>query len=233
MPEGNGNSLVRRLQRAIEKIEGVSSAGIILDDVSGEIAEVHIVASPFRRPKRIVRDVESLLFAQFGIRIDYRRISLVQIGAEELTTPRIRLRFISAEPCPAAEGQVQVKLHCEGQHYEGLGSAEAHELEGRSVHAAADATLGAVQKAINRPVQLTAHEAQTLSADGQQVCLVVVYASTPRGEERLTGSCLVAGNVLEAAAKATLDAINRRLPVWATLPALESRKGTADDPAST
>jgi len=232
VPEEHSDSLVRRLQRAIEKIEGVTSAGVILD-ADGEIAEIHILASPFRRPKQIVRDTESLLFVQFGIRVDYRRISLVQVGSGEAATSRVRLRFISAVPCPEAEAQVQVTLRCGDERYEGTSSAGSCELSGQSARAAADATLSAVQKALGRAVQLTAHEAQTVAADGQQVCLVIVRALTPRGEEHLTGSCMVAKSVFEAAAKATLDAINRRLPVWATLPRSQAAEGAASDSSRT
>jgi hypothetical protein len=227
VPEENGEALVRRLQQAIQKIEGVTSAGVILDEKGG-IAEIHLVALPFRRPKQIVRDTESLLYAQFGIRVDYRRISLARVDAEEASTSRTRLRFISAAPQPGTEGVVQVVLRCEDDCYEGVSAVEPWGLAGQEAHAAADATLGAVQKAIGRAVQLTAHEAQTVSADGNQVCLVIVHAATPRGEEHLTGSCIVVQSVLEAAAKATLDAINRRLPVWVTLPEPRPAKGKTD-----
>lgn len=225
MPEERGDPLARRLQRAIEQIEGVTSAGVVLD-ANGEIAEIHILASPSRRPKQIVRDTESLLFVQFGIRVDYRRISLVQLGPEAMGPSPTRLRFISAVPCPESEAHVQVTLRCGDERYEGVAGSD--EL-GTGARAAADATLSAVQKALGRPVQLTAHEAQMVAADGQQVCLVVVRALTPHGEERLTGSCIVTKSVLEAAAKAALDAINRRLPIWATLPRDQTAEGTTGE----
>lgn len=228
MPEEYGDPLARRLQRAIEQIRGVSSAGVVLN-AAGEIAEIHILALPSRRPKQIVRDVESLLFVQFGIRVDYRRISLVQPGPGGMAASPTRLRFISAVSCPESESQVQVTLRCGEERYEGVG-ARSGEL-GASARAAAEATLSAVQKALGRPVQLTAHEAQMVSADGQQVCLVVVRALTPHGEEHLTGSCIVTQDVLEAAAKAALDAINRRLPIWAALPSSQTAEGASSEPA--
>jgi hypothetical protein len=45
--------------------------------------------------------------------------------------------------------------------------------------------------------------------------LAVIRAALEAGEKRLTGTCLGTGSIWEAASKATLDAINRRLPVWA------------------
>lgn len=230
MPGERLDPLARRLQRAIEKIEGVNSAGVVLN-AAGEIAEIHVLASPSRRPKQIVRDIESLLFVQFGVRVDYRRISLVQPGSD-VAASRKRLRFISAVPCDElGKTRVRVTLRCGDESYEESSVASPAGQGKPDTQAAAEATLRAVQRALGQAVQLTAHEAQLVSADGQQVCLVVVRALSPRGEERLTGTCLVADNVFEAAAKATLDAINRRLPVWATLPSPQTAKGTIDEPS--
>ena len=81
-----------RYQQAIDRIKGIVRSSVSLGS-DGQISEVHIIASPERPPKRIVRDVESLLVTRFGVRIDYRRVSLVQLDPEEGPESPLRLRF--------------------------------------------------------------------------------------------------------------------------------------------
>jgi hypothetical protein len=221
-------TLAYRLKQAIERIDGVTSASVVLDAYD-EVEEIHLVGPTSRRPKKIVRDAESLLCAQFGIKVDYRKISLVQIGPESNPSRRLRLRLIAARPHPKQAGRVQVILQNGEKRYEGNAAIGADVHSEANVNATAAATLDAVQKAIGSVVQLTARDAQAISTADRQVCLAIVSALTPQGEEQLTGTCLVGDSVFEAASKATLDAINRRLVVWATTYGMEPPKGSDSD----
>ena len=202
-------------QEAIERIRGVISSRVILDDL-GDISEVHIVATVARQPKHIVRDIESLLCARHGIRVDYRRISLVQLDADDIDDGDHRLRFLAASQSPGPIDTVEVSLQASNRRYVGLAPVETHLSHQPTVHAAASATLSAVQEAIGQRIALVVRGMEVVSSDRQQVCLALVEASTAQGEECLAGTCLVVGDLLEAASKATLDAINRRIPVWIT-----------------
>ncbi|OGO04414.1 MAG: hypothetical protein A2Y73_00045 [Chloroflexi bacterium RBG_13_56_8] len=205
----------QELEQAIERIRGVTSAKIILDQ-DGEIAEIHLMGSCSRPPKQIVRDTESLLHAHFGARVDYRRISLVQLDSDEDSDIRMRFRLVSAKPHPEKADQLQVILRGNGEPYEGTASLEQAETGGgdATICAASKATLSAIQKAIGPIVHLEVCEARSVPINNEVVSLVVLAASTPQGEQRLTGTCIINESVCEATAKATLDAINRRLPIW-------------------
>lgn len=229
--ERSSQALEERLQRAIERIAGVTCARVIFDhtDGNGDISEIHLVGGATRRPKQIVRDTESLLCARYGIRVDYRRISLVQLGPGDVVSVRKRLQFVSAvasrEDASHADADiVRVVLRVGEDSYEGTAPVESrarddHPSDEREApaKAAAKATLAAVRQVIGSIIPLRVQGVRIVSTDGHQVSLAVVSASTARGVERLTGTCLVTDNVLEAASKATLDAINRRISIWATL----------------
>lgn len=212
------------LERAIERIRGVTAARVILDRRS-DITEIHLVGSPSRQPKQIVRDTESLLYAHFGTPVDYRKISLVQLGSADKPDPRTRVRLISATAHPEAADELRVVLQGDGEHYEGTAPIESGVLsQGEcALRAGSDATLAAVQRFVGPIVHLSVQEARTIPTRDGKLCLVIILASTPHGQQRLTGTCVIIDNVWEAAAKATLDAINRRLPVWI---ARNSREGT-------
>ncbi len=210
----DSEALTHRLQRTIEQIKDITSARVILDD-EGAISEIHLVGSAGRKAKQIVRDIESLLYARFGIRIDYRKISLVQLDAPNVSSVPSRLVFVSASAYPQAGDCVRVVLQSDGQTYEGIASISTKAHQDAHASATAQATVGAVHQAIGEMARLTVQEAKNVSADDQRVSLVVIRALTSQGEEEfLTGTCLVRDQPLNAVAKATLDAINRGLPVW-------------------
>jgi len=212
------------LERAIERIRGVSAARVILGP-RNDIAEIHLVGSPSRQPKQIVRDTESLLYARFGTPVDYRKISLVQLGSADEPGLRTRIRLISAEAHPDDADELRVVLQGDGERYEGTALIESGALsQGESaLRAGSDATLAAVQGFVGPIVHLSVQEARTIPTRDGELCLVIILASTPHGQQRLTGTCAMTDNVWEATAKATLDAMNRRLPVWI---ARSSRGGT-------
>lgn len=205
------NVATQSLQRSLERIRGVLSAGVVRDH-EGNIAEIHMEASPSRHPKQIVRDTESLLYTRFGIDLDYRKISLVQLEEPDMAE---RLRLVSATMLPEKEG-VRVVLGSGDKLYRGMAELSASGTAGDEVitTAAARATLGAMQEIVGDIVPLQLDDAFLVPTDEESVCLVVVSASSSRGQEHLTGTAILRDNILEAASKATLDAINRRLTIW-------------------
>jgi hypothetical protein len=62
------------LELTLSQIRGVCAASVILDQ-NRDVSEIHIVASMERKPKQIVRDVETLLFVKHRVKVDYRKIS--------------------------------------------------------------------------------------------------------------------------------------------------------------
>jgi hypothetical protein len=217
VPTGPTKAWARRLQRALEQVKGVTAARIILDQAQ-QIEEIHLVGSAVRKPKQIVRDVESLLFAQYGIRMDYRKISVVQLDGAGVSPIPSRLRFVEAMPDPQALDTVRVLLQNDGRTFQGTAPAPTSDVSPVSVDAVAQATMGAVQQAIGDVAHLSFGSAQSVVSGDQSIVLVVVHAATAQGRECLTGTCVVRGNTLAAVAKATLDAVNRRLPIWFTQP---------------
>ena len=205
-----------RLESAIKRIQGVVSTKVILNG-QNDVLEVHLVAFSSRRPKQIVRDIESLLCARFGIRIDYRRISIAQLGAKVTSPVDTRLLFVSARPHPDQANCVQVVLKADKSRYEGTAPIHPQMDTESRVRAAVEATLFALAQFTGGIIPLKAEGAHITSANGNRVCLAVIAATTSQGEETLTGTCVIKDSFLEAASKASLDAINRRLPIWATI----------------
>jgi hypothetical protein len=70
------DSTLTQLERDLLRVPGVKSVRVVGDDSP---TEIHIVASSKRPPKQVVRDVQSLAAAGFGMPIDHRIVSVVQL----------------------------------------------------------------------------------------------------------------------------------------------------------
>src|SRR5919198_3109427 len=69
------------IEGVIARIPGVQAARVVIG-AGGRLTEVHVLATQERGAKQLVRDVQSSLLARFGIDVDYRIISIVQLHEE-------------------------------------------------------------------------------------------------------------------------------------------------------
>ena len=70
---------VRRAEALVSRLRGISSCRISTGP-GGDVTEVHVVSNGDKSPKLVARDVESLLKAEMGIDVDYRKIGVVSLG---------------------------------------------------------------------------------------------------------------------------------------------------------
>lgn len=202
------------LHAALLKIPDVESADIVGAPTP---TEIHIVSQGKRTPKQIVRDVQSLAAAAFKMQIDHRIVSVVKLEDDDRskparTAPRPRIERVAL----GNEGQnewVEVAVRWPNDSStQGSGSA-GRSREGRA-RGATTAVLECLDKA--------------LSADGATVEIdhiliqsiggadwVLVHAMYYQRSETLPllGSAMIHDDVATAAARALLDAVNRKLPV--------------------
>src|SRR5512141_3200240 len=68
---------VRRAENLLTSLEGVLSARVVTTPL-GEVSEVHVLAQSGLQPKQLVRNIESALLAQLGLKVDHRKISIAQ-----------------------------------------------------------------------------------------------------------------------------------------------------------
>ena len=80
------------VEREICRLPDVSIARLVAEP-SGRVSEVHVVAHPGKHPKQIARDVQSIALASFGLELDRRIISVVQLGGDVLDSQIARRRI--------------------------------------------------------------------------------------------------------------------------------------------
>ncbi|MGH8892823.1 MAG: hypothetical protein ACRDWY_05885 [Actinomycetes bacterium] len=218
--------LLPELEDALRHLPGVKAASVVTGP-DAVPTEVHVLATPGKAAKQVVRDVQSLALARYDIEIDHRIVSVVQLGeddvrsvvpdqgstgaaepeekAEPLVRPAIAALMVRSGH---GETQASVTLAVGDQLFEGT----AHGPAGQSHRArlVALATLDAVDELLGQPCEV---ESATIVATGvREVALSVLTVMVPRtGEQVLTGAAVVRGDEADAVARSVLAALNRQL----------------------
>lgn len=200
------------LQRALEQIKGVLSARAVLGD-DGQVQEVHILARRNRNAKQIVRDVESVCTAQFGLPVDHRHISVAQIDDEDSGDgPAVVRIYPQAVQVNNTGSGVEVKVELlsdEGGVY--VGVASGAQSAANRLRLVAMATLFAVEEYLGDICSFVLDDVVSFDISRFTGVLAGITLVTTQGEEGLVGSALVKRDLSEAVVKAVLNAINRRL----------------------
>ena len=212
--EYEGNDPVLLLEKELRKLSDIRAARVVAG-YDGEIAEVHVVASPKKPTKNLVRDIQSVAIATFGYDIDRRRISVVQIDDADVNEFifdkdfRPRILTITTEST-GLRSTVKVALEHNDQQALGfsdgsIASASRHRLVGQ-------ATLDALRQLEPMAETLDVDSALVVRVGGVDVAVVTVIFVLPPEEQIISGSSIVRqNNEADAIARAILDATNRRM----------------------
>ncbi|MGQ9623311.1 MAG: hypothetical protein ACUVTO_07765 [Candidatus Caldatribacteriaceae bacterium] len=201
----------RALEKAIGCLEGVLNAKVV-----GEtgIEEIHVLTRPTKSPKLLVRDIETLLKARFDLDVDHKKISVVTFDVGEGTkwaVPRLVLWGIGWKKTPDAV-QVEVEMKLGDRIYRGVAAESAPRVRSHGF-LVARATLNCLNQVVGDTLFML-HNVSTHHLGEIEVVLAFVdYARS--GVEKdgglLVGTALVQEDIYEAVARATLDAVNRKL----------------------
>lgn len=206
-------SPIQEWEQAIKQIKSVIAARIKVNS-QGEIEEIHISAGSGRMPKQIVRDVESILIAQFDLQIDHKIISVAQLEDDEdgtfaiVDTMRPKLVGVTLRTVNGM-AEVKVELLTGDKKIEGIaqGPSSAH----NKLRLFVEATLKALSPLTLDKFLFVTEDVGITQLAKQQIALVSITLITSDGEQSLTGCALVKNDDRESVVKATLDAVNRKL----------------------
>ncbi len=212
-------------EELLSSLPGVISVRILETD-GGGIGDVHVLTASDVSPKQTVRNVESALLAQFGLRVDHRKISVATTSDSGRARGTRAAGPTLVPPARALESvrrvyfeDVEVRrssraLWCRVMLRRGaeIVSAEADAPpaeRARVEELAARAAVSALVRAEGETLDLALEGAEVVTAFGREFVFVGVAARQGRGATLLTGSCEVRDGVEAAAVLAVLDATNR------------------------
>src|SRR4029077_14909223 len=194
---------VKRAENLIGSLTGVLSARVVVTPL-GEVSEIHVLTTSDQQAKQVVRNIESALMAQLGLKIDHRKISVAQTAdvrpIEEMQDEAVRTRakkrvviFQGLEVRPSDRphrGIVRVKLSFEGK------EAEAEEQGPATVRSRVETAARAASTALDEllPDNSIALEGATIiDAFDRKFVLVAVHGPGGGEGQRLTGAREIGG----------------------------------------
>jgi hypothetical protein len=201
------------VEREICRLPDVSIVRIVAE-TDGRVSEVHVVAHPGKHPKQIVRDVQSIALASFGLELDRRVISVVQLGGSILDetftrAPRPSIVAITAE-ASGMRSLVRVTLALDDE--EAVGFAEGSIATTARHRLVALATVDSLRQLEPAAECVDVDHAEVTRIGAHDVAVVTVVYVIPPAEQLVSGSAIVRPQQeADAVARAVLDATNRRL----------------------
>lgn len=210
---------VRRAENLLTSLEGVLSARVVTTPL-GEVSEVHILASSGLQPKQLVRNIESALLAQLGLKVDHRKISIAQTAdvkpIEALDREAVRERSLQRtvlfENLTVSPGRrphritISVTLSIGDRHE--TADEESSDTPRSRVEAAAKATVSVVDRLLTKN-SLALDGAKIVEAFDKEFAFVAVQGLGGRETLLLTGTAQIKESAERAAVFAVLDATNR------------------------
>jgi len=203
------------IERAICQLSDVVEARVVVDN-DGDLKEIHILSGVDRPPKQIVRDVESALLTQLGLRINHRIVSVAQVGPRDgrvRALPgvgRVELGnvelWMSGLIC-----RVQVRLLFNGK--ESVATTTGPSDGETILKLTAHATAAALKGYLTEECCFVINDVASLTMGSQKVVVVPLTIILPRARMDLVGASIVRRDPHEASASATLDAVNRYMGV--------------------
>lgn len=210
---------VRRAENLLTSLEGILSARVVTTPL-GEVSEVHVLAQAGLQPKQLVRNIESALLAQLGLKVDHRRISIAQtadvrpidVVEQNAVRERANHRAVLFEKCTVAPARrphrinIQVSLTLDGQTE--TAEEESSDTPRSRVEAAAKAAITVLDKLLGDN-SIALEGAKIVDAFDREFVFVAVQGLGGRDTLLLTGTAQIKESAERSAVFAVLDATNR------------------------
>lgn len=195
-------------QEKIGRIEGVEAARVVAEN--GHVDEIHVLARRNKTPKQVVRDVQSLSQALYGLDIDRRIVSVVQLADADLDAG-IRPALVDvSESLEGSRAEVTVTLRWDESLL--LGTATGAAASATRPRQIAEATLEAVRQAIHPEAAVAIASMDVPILGSRRVAIAQVVLVTEASERMLIGAAYVDDDETKAIVRSVLDALNRHLP---------------------
>lgn len=215
---------LQRAEELIASLQDVVSVRITATD-SGSVDAIHVLVTGATPPKQVVRNIESALMAQLGLRVDHRKISIAATSksATPAHTPSVPaaaaqssnlmgrpVYFEDVEVRGSRTRGVTCKVTLRVGAEQFVGEAEEGMQSDRSrVDTAARAALLALGMAGPVSGIFSLEGVRVMTAFEREFVFAAVLARQGREQILLTGSCEVKDSAETAAVLAVLDATNR------------------------
>ena len=201
-------------------LPGVFAAGVRIK--GKEIVEIHVLASSDRGAKQVVRDVQSALFAAYGVEVDHRIVSVAQMPMNPLEEKAaqkekeertcihdVRLMITGVEVA-RRNGMVEIGVSLMKGSETFEGKATCRDTRRHYLRAAATATLDAVHAMLGKECFELLEVRQVNICDADiLIAMIEFWHGGMCAPVMLTGASVQHDDAVSSVVRSTLDALNR------------------------
>jgi hypothetical protein len=211
----------RDIVAALREVPGVADAEVETDEDGGGLGLLRLGLAPGVDEVEVASAVGRLLREQFGLGVDADRVQLVEDMQTDADDPDIepsddeeadrfrpairRMHIISSGLQVAAEVTLSFGERSAN------GQAEGTATQTGVQRAVATATLRAVEELLDGKARFELDLVELTPSGRDRAVLVALTMLSSIGSEKLTGAAGVREDVRQAAIRATIDALNRRV----------------------
>ena len=212
---------VRRAENLLTSLEGILSARVVTTPL-GEVSEVHVLAQSGLQPKQLVRNIESALLAQLGLKVDHRKISVAQTAdvkpietlERETVREKVLRRSVLFENLAVAPGRrphrIQITVTLSFRELTETAEEESSDTPRSRVEAAAKAAVTVLDRLLaDQAASVALEGAKIIEVFDREFAFVGVQGLGGRESLLLTGTAEIKESAERAAVFAVLDATNR------------------------
>ena len=197
------------IKRALISLPDVQSCKVEFDK-DHAISAIHVVSMSKRPAKQLVRDIESLLQADFGIGVDHRKISIARVAERaEAVKPRAPRPKLNSITFRAVGGKGECKVVLARNDFEACGEWTGVALGGGSLRLVANATFRAVEKIVGKEVEFELLDVVRMRISNRETVIVLANYISEGHVMSLAGCVQFDDNEQQATVYAALDACNR------------------------
>lgn len=203
--------MIAELETRFRKIRSVYDSHLDLDE-TGEVVAIGIFSDAARPPKEIKRDVEETFRKVAGFRVNHNKISIVE---QQLTPPtgnEKRIRFLTAFQIQRLNGITEGVIQLEFNESIIEERLQVSQFEMELEYLIANVTVNALMKVIPDYRIRIDHVREVSMGSVDVICVTLSIINRETGTGGMyVGATVKSKDLLSSVAKATLDALNRRL----------------------
>jgi len=194
-----------KIEELISKVPGVKAVKVVGDGAG--LHEIHVITTSDKSPKQLVRDIETVVLASTGMRLDRKIISIAQVESDVKTQKILPYQIADLKIENVDERNVRVNVTIEHGEEEFYGEYSGPKTSRNVPRIIGNAVLNALSEI--HDFALSFDDIAEVYFVGQRYVLVHITKQYNNIEEGIIGTAIIEGSYEKAIAEAVLDAFRR------------------------
>uniref|UniRef100_A0A7C5U399 Uncharacterized protein n=1 Tax=Fervidobacterium nodosum TaxID=2424 RepID=A0A7C5U399_9BACT len=194
-----------KIEELISRVPGVKAVKVVGD--GSNLQEIHVITSSDKSPKQLVRDIETVILASTGMRLDRKIISIAQVESDVKSQKVLPYQLVNLKIENIDERSVRVNVTIEHGEEEFYGEFSGPKTTRNLPRIVGNAVLNALSDI--HDFALSFDDVVEVYFVGKKHILVHITKQYNGVEESIIGTAVNEGNFEKAVAEAVLDAFRR------------------------